>query len=214
VKLEVRPSAVPRSSTADTGAGSAGADSADAAPEALPAPAPPFPAATPARLSETLAPGDPELRIARLEGKVAALEAALERRSGELRLLQALLCQRDLAQWTRQLAGLPPLPRIAHEPSFWHETRELTIAEVQETLLDLWSSLYPAAMLAAPRATGLAVHAANPVNPVNPAHPAAHLSHTADVFPAAAPASAAVHPDRAPDRALSASPPRPRTPPQ
>jgi hypothetical protein len=84
-----------------------------------------------------------ELRIARLEGRVAALEAALERRSEELRLLQRHLCPLDLAQLARLTAGLPPLPRIACEPGFWRETRELTEAEVPETLEALWSSIHP-----------------------------------------------------------------------
>jgi hypothetical protein len=82
-----------------------------------------------------------ELAIARLEGRVAALEAALERRSGELRRLQSHLCQRDLALWTRMEAGLPPLPSIAYEPAFWQETLELAGADVPETLADLWASL-------------------------------------------------------------------------
>jgi hypothetical protein len=85
-----------------------------------------------------------ELRIARLEGRVAALEGALERRSNELRLLQQHLCPRDLAQWARLAAGLLPLPPIACEPGLWRETRELTEADVPETLAALWSSLYPA----------------------------------------------------------------------
>jgi hypothetical protein len=84
-----------------------------------------------------------ELRIARLEGRVAALEAALERRSQELRLLQRHLCPVDLAQLARLTVGLPPLPRIACEPGFWRETRELTEADVPETLEALWSSLHP-----------------------------------------------------------------------
>jgi hypothetical protein len=85
-----------------------------------------------------------ESRIAHLQGQVAALEAALERRSHELQALQRLLCPRDLAQWARLASGLPPLPRIAYEPAYWRETRELTVAEVQETLEALWSSLHPA----------------------------------------------------------------------
>jgi hypothetical protein len=74
---------------------------------------------------------------------VAALEAALERRSQELRLLQRHLCPIDLAQLARLTAGLPPLPRIACEPGFWRETRELTEADVPETMEALWSSLHP-----------------------------------------------------------------------
>ena len=84
-----------------------------------------------------------ELRIARLEGRLAALEAALERRSQELRLLQRHLCPLDLAQLARLTAGLPPLPRIACEPGFWRETWELTEADVPETMEALWSSLHP-----------------------------------------------------------------------
>jgi hypothetical protein len=86
-----------------------------------------------------------ELRIARLEGRVAALEAALERRSQELRLLQRHLCPIDLAQLARLTAGLPPLPQIACEPGFWRENFELTEADVPETMEALWSSLHPVA---------------------------------------------------------------------
>jgi hypothetical protein len=100
-------------------------------------PAPP--AAAPAPASDSSS----ELRIARLEGQVAALEAALERRSRELQVLQRLLCPRDLVQWARVAAGLPPLPQIAYEPGYWHETRELTVADVPETLEALWYSLHP-----------------------------------------------------------------------
>ena len=101
-------------------------------------PAPPLP-------DQTGGAGESELRIAWLEGRVAALEAALERRSQELRLLQRHLCARDLAQLARLTAGLPPLPRIACEPGFWRETRELTVADVPETMEALWSSLHPLA---------------------------------------------------------------------
>jgi hypothetical protein len=82
-------------------------------------------------------------RIARLEGQVAALQAALERRSAEVRLLQRHLCPQDLVQWNRIQSGLPPLPPIAHEPLFWTETRDLTSADVPDTLELLWESLYP-----------------------------------------------------------------------
>jgi hypothetical protein len=81
--------------------------------------------------------------IARLEARVEALEAALERRSRELRLIQRHVCKRDLIQISRLLAGLPPLPFGAYEPEFWHETTALTAAEVEETLTDLWRSLAP-----------------------------------------------------------------------
>jgi hypothetical protein len=91
------------------------------------------------------------LRIARLEGRIAALEAALERRSEELRELQRHLCRADLERLGRLAEGLPPQLLIPCEPDAWEETRELTVAEVPETLLDLWASLYgtPAPSLAA-----------------------------------------------------------------
>jgi hypothetical protein len=92
---------------------------------------------------EGLGQPDPALRIARLEGRVAALEAALERRSSDLRLLQRFLSRRGLAQLARLAIGLQPLPLIACEPAFWRETPDLTAAEVPETLQDLWASIYP-----------------------------------------------------------------------
>lgn len=82
-------------------------------------------------------------RIAWLEGRVAALESALARRSREMRELQLHLCPRDLAHWTRVQAGLPVLPRLACEPDLWRETCDLTEAEVPETMQALWASLYP-----------------------------------------------------------------------
>jgi len=117
-----------------------------ASPESSAFPEPPSPpAAADAAGSAEAADSDRsrELRIARLEGRLAALEAALERRSQELRLLQRHLCPLDLAQLARLTAGLPPLPRIACEPGFWRETWELTEADVPETMEALWSSLHP-----------------------------------------------------------------------
>jgi len=115
---------------------------APVAPVALKSPAP-LPAAPAAPAEAVPAPEEAALRVAWLEGRVAALEAALERRSSELRVLQQLLCRRDLTHWARLLAGLPPLPQVAFETGFWQETRELAMAEVPETLAALWSSLYP-----------------------------------------------------------------------
>lgn len=82
-------------------------------------------------------------RIARLEGRIAALENALDRRSRELRLLQATLCPADLVQLARIADGLPPLPQIAHQLEYWTETTVITPAEVEATLADLWASLTP-----------------------------------------------------------------------
>lgn len=78
---------------------------------------------------------------ARLLARVAGLEAALERRSHELRRLQAALPPRELVALSRVLAGLPPWPVSPYDPACWRETTELTPADVLETLADLWRSL-------------------------------------------------------------------------
>ena len=81
--------------------------------------------------------------IARLEGRIAALESALERRSRELRLLQGSLCSTDLVQLARIADGLPPVPLIAHQLEYWTETTEILPANLESTLEDLWASLTP-----------------------------------------------------------------------
>jgi hypothetical protein len=90
-------------------------------------------------------PAPEQLEVARLEARVAALEAALEERSHKLRLIQRYVCHRDLLLITRLLSGLPPLPRGAYEPAFWYETTELVPSDVEETLRDLWISVVPPA---------------------------------------------------------------------
>jgi hypothetical protein len=84
-------------------------------------------------------------RIAELEAQVEGLEAALSRRSRELRLLQGYLCRRDLVTLSRLSTGLPALVRGTYEPALWHETTAFTPAEVDDTLEDLWRSLRPLA---------------------------------------------------------------------
>ena len=79
--------------------------------------------------------------LARLEARVEALEAALEQRSRELRLIQQHCCARDLALIDRIRAGLTPLARHAFAPELWHETTNLEPAEVGPVLEDLWRSL-------------------------------------------------------------------------
>ena len=104
-------------------------------------------------MSET-GPEALRLRIARLAGRVAALEDALDRRSRELRLLQTLLRPVDLMQLARLADGLAPLPRLAHQPEYWNETTLIAPADLEETLQDLWTSLTPSPLAAAasPRA--------------------------------------------------------------
>jgi hypothetical protein len=80
-------------------------------------------------------------RAARLQARVTALEALLERRSRELRLIQKHVCHRDLLIISRVCAGLSPLPFGAFDPAFWQETPALTPAEVEPTLEALWDSL-------------------------------------------------------------------------
>lgn len=85
--------------------------------------------------------------IARLRARVAALEAALERRSRELRLIQRHVCGRDLVVISRVAAGLP-LAKGAYDPALWRETTEITEADIQETLEDLWVAVTPGRTLA------------------------------------------------------------------
>ena len=80
-------------------------------------------------------------RAARLQARVTALEALLERRSRELRQIQKHVCHRDLLIISRICAGLSPLPFGAFDPAFWQETSALTPAVVEPTLEDLGSSL-------------------------------------------------------------------------
>lgn len=84
-----------------------------------------------------------KIRIAELEARVHALEAALARRSDELRRLQRHLSKRDLIALARLSEGLLPLPLRAYEPALWRETTGLEEASVEDVLLDLWRSLYP-----------------------------------------------------------------------
>lgn len=82
-------------------------------------------------------------RIAGLEARVAALEALLERRSRELRLIQKHLCHRDLILVERVTAGFSPFAYGPFEPDDWGETTQLVPADVGDTLEALWSSLFP-----------------------------------------------------------------------
>ena len=78
----------------------------------------------------------------RLRARVSALEAALERRSRELRLIQQHVCAQDLLLISRACAGLP-LAKGAYDPQLWRETTDVTEADIQETLEDLWLAVTP-----------------------------------------------------------------------
>lgn len=78
----------------------------------------------------------------RLRARVVALEAALERRSRELRLIQKHVCGRDLVVVSRVCAGLP-LAKGAYDPVLWRETTDVTEADIRETLEDLWMAVTP-----------------------------------------------------------------------
>lgn len=83
----------------------------------------------------------PEERIAYLEARVEALEAALGRRSRKLRQIQKHLPREALLLVSRLLNGLPPLPYQAYDLALWPETTKLIPADVEETMQDLWRSL-------------------------------------------------------------------------
>ena len=85
-----------------------------------------------------------QARIAYLEAKAAALEEALARRSAELRLIQRHVCASDLVVIARVCAGLP-LARGAYDPGLWRETTEVTEADIEDTLKDLWLAVSPPA---------------------------------------------------------------------
>jgi hypothetical protein len=85
---------------------------------------------------------EPQDQIARLEARIAALESALLRRSEELRLLQRHICVPDLMLLSRILEGLPP-SRGVYDPALWRETIEVTEADVEPTLQDLWVAVAP-----------------------------------------------------------------------
>lgn len=86
-------------------------------------------------------PTDPAARIAYLEGRVEALEEALRRRSDVLRRLQEEARPEDLLLLSRLEGGLPPLPLQAYDPERWQETTDLSPADVETTMKDLWKSL-------------------------------------------------------------------------
>ncbi len=81
--------------------------------------------------------------IAFLEARVESLEQALERRSRIHRMIQRQVCSDDLLVISRIESGLPPLPDQAYDIDLWPETTDLTSADVEQTMTDLWRSLQP-----------------------------------------------------------------------
>lgn len=84
-----------------------------------------------------------ELEVARLQARVEALEAALEQRSRELRLIQRHCCARDLELINRIRTGLSPTGSHAFAPELWQESTDLEPAEVAPVLDELWRHLAP-----------------------------------------------------------------------
>ena len=81
------------------------------------------------------------VRIAELEAQVERLEKCLAERSAVIRALSPELCDRDLVTLSRLSSGLPPLPRSGIGLAGWRESSELSPADVDETMEELWRSL-------------------------------------------------------------------------
>ena len=81
------------------------------------------------------------LRIAELEAQVERLEKSLAERSALIRALSPALCDKDLVTLSRLSSGLPPLPRSGIGLAGWRESTELSPADVEETMTELWRSL-------------------------------------------------------------------------
>ena len=75
---------------------------------------------------------DREHYVAFLEARVAALEEALRRRSRTLRAIQSEVCPADL----QLIARIEAAP--TGDPSLSPETTEMTPADVEETMRELW----------------------------------------------------------------------------
>lgn len=86
---------------------------------------------------------DPAETIARLEARVAALEHALEDRSRLLRQATRIVCEEDLMNLSRLVAGLPPIPRAGFGLRGWRETTTPTEGDVDKTMEELWRSAAP-----------------------------------------------------------------------
>lgn len=80
-------------------------------------------------------------RIAELEAQVERLEKSLAERSALIRALGPELCDKDLVTLSRLSSGLPPLPRSGIGLAGWRESPDLSPADVEETMIELWRSL-------------------------------------------------------------------------
>ena len=81
--------------------------------------------------------------VAELEGRVRALEAALERRSMELRLLQPILSAEQLSFLEAIDLGTPWFPTLGQSLDQWEEGVTLQPADAEAALLAMWGGLNP-----------------------------------------------------------------------
>jgi hypothetical protein len=82
-------------------------------------------------------------RIAQLEARVAALEAALQRRSLQLRQIQQAVCPQDLGLVARILEASDAVAGGAFDPAFLLEGPHLRPVDVAEALDELWRRSAP-----------------------------------------------------------------------
>jgi hypothetical protein len=82
-------------------------------------------------------------QVAELEGRVRALEAALERRSMDLRFLQPLLSAEQLSFLEAVDLGTPSFPTLGQSLIKWEEGVTLQLADVEAALLAMWGGLNP-----------------------------------------------------------------------
>ena len=83
---------------------------------------------------------DPELQLIQLQARVASLEAALRRRSEELRHIQQRLPAADLAVIEQVMAELATGDVRAFAVEDWRETFLPAPADLEAVLEDLWRS--------------------------------------------------------------------------
>lgn len=81
-----------------------------------------------------------EWQLVRLQARIASLEAALRRRSEELRHIQQRLPAADLAVIAQVMAEMAPGNVRAYSPEAWRETFQLAPSDIEAVLDELWRS--------------------------------------------------------------------------